>query len=62
MISYQRVVITKKICVIIPIYMQIKRSFIMVNYPNKKKNNHYTSMIEGKHNTAHLWNELRRRY
>ena len=25
----------------------------MVNYPNKKKNNHYTSMIEGKHNTAH---------
>ena len=33
----------------------------MVNYPNKKKNNHYTSMIEGKHNTAQ-WNELRRRY
>ena len=25
----------------------------MVNYPNKKKNDHYTSMIEGKHNTAH---------
>ena len=25
----------------------------MVNYPNKKKNNHYTSMIEGKQSTAH---------
>ena len=52
MISYQRVVITKKICVIIPIYMLTKGGY-MVNYPNKKKSNHYTSMIEGKHNTAH---------
>ena len=25
----------------------------MVNYPNKKKNNHYTYMIECKNNTAH---------